>query len=166
MELFHGHPLLESTRFRLRPIRSEEVDRTHELGLAYWGGKPATSIEFARQSVEKMADEFRNDRGYHWLVESKVDGSIVAAVGFYRGFADAQGEVGYVVGSPFRGLGIMTELMPVLLAFGFGEKKLARIIAVTRGENAPSVALLKRFGFIHECDRDDGYRQFARTPLA
>lgn len=147
-------------------MRSDEGEKMHALGLAFWNGKPATTPEFARAAFEKTAAEFKAGRCLHWVAESKVDRSIVGCVGFYRSFENDQGEVGYVIAAPFRGLGIMTELLPRLLDYGFRERALKRIIAVTHGENAPSIALLARFGFVYESDREDGYRLFARTPLA
>jgi ribosomal-protein-alanine N-acetyltransferase len=165
MDLFPGHPAIETEHFRLRAIRRIETDLMHTLGLAFWGGKPAASLEIGRESVAKTAVEFIAGRCLHWVVESKHDASIVGCVGFYRGFENSQGEVGYVITAEARGRGIMTEVLPRLLDYGFREKKLQKIIAVTQAENLPSVALLAHFGFIYESERADGYRQYGRSSL-
>lgn len=162
--LFPCQPRLETDLFLLREILAEEIDSLVEL--AFWGGKPVKTVEQARESIRKTSDEYSAGRCYHWIAESKTDGRVVGCIGYYRGFEDRQGEVGYVMKAEFQGKGIMTELLGCALGFGFREKGLERIIAVTHSENAPSLALLKRAGFIYEKDRDEGYQLFALSRKA
>lgn len=164
MNLFPDHPRLETERFVLRAPRSDEIDFLFSLGLSFWEGKPAETLEIARESIRKTAKEYAAGRCYHWIAETKAGGEVVGSVGFYRGFEENRGEVGYVMNAAYRGRAIMTELLARALDFGFHDKKLDRIVAVTRPENLPSVALLTRAGFTFESNRDDGYAVYGRRP--
>ena len=165
MDLLPDQPRLETENFVLRSIREDEIQLMHLLGLAFWNGRPAESVEMGLESIKKIVSEYTAGRCLHWCVEKKNEGSIVACVGYYRGFENSQGEIGYVVNAAHRSQGVMTEVMPRLLEYGFIERRLRKIIAVTHGDNLPSVTLLARFGFVFEAEKAEGYRQYARTPL-
>lgn len=61
-----------------------------------------------------------------------------------------QAEVGYVLAISQWGRGVMKELMPALLRFGFEEMKLHRIEARVDPENTASIRVLTRAGFQQE----------------
>jgi|GEM_PF-2503227 len=87
-EIFPGHPRLETSRFILCPIRTEEIEFHGEL--VHWVGKPATTPEQIRDSVQKNAEEYAAGRCLHWLAEAKHDGTVVGAIGYYRGFENSR----------------------------------------------------------------------------
>lgn len=165
MNLFPGHPQIETSRYVLRPPREDEIDALFYLGLSFWGGKPAETLEIGRDSIRKTAAEFTAGRCLHWVAEAKDGGAVVGSVGFYRGFDGEQGEIGYVMNAEYRGRGIMSELLSRAVAFGHGEKGLKRIIAVTHSENIPSLALLTKAGFVFETARENGFHQYGRGNL-
>ncbi|MBW2195777.1 MAG: GNAT family N-acetyltransferase, partial [Deltaproteobacteria bacterium] len=72
---------------------------------------------------------------------------LVGTCGYYRGFAENSGEIGYLLNSSYRGFGIMTEAIKLIVAFGFERLKLNTIIAYTNLSNPASLAVLKRVGF-------------------
>jgi ribosomal-protein-alanine N-acetyltransferase len=87
-------------------------------------------------------------------------GGFVGTCGFHlmtfeRG---RRAEVGYDLGRVHWGRGVMDEVLPVVLAFGFGVFGLRRIEAMVTPGNARSCALLERHGFRREgLLRDHGY---------
>ncbi len=58
--------------------------------------------------------------------------------------------MGYYVGQPFAGRGLMTEAMRLVLRHTFEELKLHRVEANIQPHNAPSLALVRRAGFSRE----------------
>ena len=164
MDLFHDHPRIDSDNYRLRAPLESEIDALYPLGLAYWEGKEATTLDAARVSLRKTAEEYKAGNALHWLIESKADEKIVGFIGFYRGFKELRGEIGYVMSPAFRGKKIMTEILPRVMDFAFKVKGLSKIIAITQEDNPASVNLLNRFGFRLETKLDDGRLQFGRGP--
>jgi ribosomal-protein-alanine N-acetyltransferase len=66
-------------------------------------------------------------------------------------YAAAQkGTVGYWMGRPYAGQGIMTEALTLVCDFAFRQLKLQRIQASCMPNNAPSKAVLQRCGFEQE----------------
>jgi ribosomal-protein-alanine N-acetyltransferase len=97
--------------------------------------------------------------GVWWAIRDSA-GVFVGASGFAglvreRG---SRGEVSYnVVRSRWR-QGVMAEVLPALLDYGFGVLGLHRIEATVTPGNLASAALLERFGFDREATlRDHGF---------
>jgi [ribosomal protein S5]-alanine N-acetyltransferase len=100
--------------------------------------------------LEQIDLDYQRGETVHWGIE--IAGGIAGTCGFYRGFAAATGEVGYVLKADFRGLGIMTAAMRPVLAFGFEHIGLRTINAFTDHDNLASQAVLTRLGFRLEAD--------------
>jgi RimJ/RimL family protein N-acetyltransferase len=64
--------------------------------------------------------------------------------------ANRQGTIGWLLGVAYRGLGYATEAAKALLAFGFTEMRLHRIIARTGRDNIRSWHLMERIGMVRE----------------
>ena len=62
----------------------------------------------------------------------------------------AEIEVGFRLRRASWGRGIATEAGARLLAYGFEELGLARIVGVARPENAASIRVLRKLGFAYE----------------
>jgi [ribosomal protein S5]-alanine N-acetyltransferase len=80
------------------------------------------------------------------------DGAIVGFIGltqiFRGGFRSAY--LGYHIGAQYARLGFMTEALQLVLRFAFRELSLHRIEANIQPTNVPSLALVKRAGFLRE----------------
>ena len=80
------------------------------------------------------------------------DGAIVGAISLSEvvrgGFQSAY--LGYFVGQPFARQGFMTEALQLMLRYAFTELKLHRLEANIQPANLPSIALVKRAGFVRE----------------
>jgi ribosomal-protein-alanine N-acetyltransferase len=55
--------------------------------------------------------------------------------------------LGYAIGAPFAGKGLMTEAMKLVTRYAFAELKLHRLEANIQPGNAASIALVRRCGF-------------------
>jgi ribosomal-protein-alanine N-acetyltransferase len=97
--------------------------------------------------------------GVRWAIRDRT-GAFAGTIGFNslvraRG---SRGEIAYdVVRSRWR-RGVMTEVLPAVLAHGFGALGLHRIEAMVTPGAAASAALLERHGFVREAVlRDYGF---------
>ena len=84
----------------------------------------------------------------HWAIEDATRCALVGTVGFYRGFVDGVGEVGYVLRPAHRRRGFMTEAVALAVAYGFDALGLGAVVAHTDATNRASIAVLERCGFV------------------
>jgi ribosomal-protein-alanine N-acetyltransferase len=82
------------------------------------------------------------------IEDSRIVGSINLSQIFLGGFRSAY--MGYYIGAEFKRCSYMTEAVRLMLRHAFTKLKLHRIEANIQPENLPSIALVKRAGFIRE----------------
>ena len=81
------------------------------------------------------------------MLAGDVGDILIASGGFKGPPQDGAVEIGYSVLSRFQGQGYATEMVRALIDWAFAQPSVARIVAETTEENAPSTRLLKRQGF-------------------
>lgn len=112
----------------------------------------------ALEYINKANADFEKGVGCTWGLEFK--GELVGTIGFYRGFANQTGEIGYVMREDFKRQGFMTEAINTILDFGFNELGLKKITAYTALENTASVRLLEKTGFANTQFKFENYTIF------
>lgn len=142
---FFDFPLLENERIILREIQFEEVKEVEEI-LYYNQKKPSDSIE-ALRILHRVDRNYRQGTSINWGIIDKASGTLVGNIGYYRGFAEETGEVGFVMKEKFRRKGFIKEALSLAVPFGFEKMKLKRILALAREDNLPSRNLLSSCGF-------------------
>ena len=116
-----------------------------------WPSDDLTRSGFRRR-LRRYADDASADRAYPFLVFRESDGTLLGGVTLAnerRGIVQA-GTIGYWVGQPYTGQGVMTAALRVLLPTLFGELNLHRIEAACIPTNLPSVRVLEKCGFSRE----------------
>jgi len=137
--------------------RREEASR--RLGVAIptdWPDEHDAAF-FALRARERLPLE--------WSVYAIVDdGAMVGHAGFHGppgtngpGYADAV-EIGYTVFPAFRGRGYAQAAARALVALAAG-RGVARVVASVAPDNEPSLAVVRKLGFVHtseQWDEEDG----------
>jgi ribosomal-protein-alanine N-acetyltransferase len=116
-----------------------------------WPSDDLTRSGFRRR-LRRYADDASADRAYPFLVFRESDDTLLGGVtlaNVRRGIVQA-GTIGYWVGQPYTGQGVMTAALRVLLPTLFGELNLHRIEAACIPTNMPSVRVLEKCGFSRE----------------
>ena len=93
------------------------------------------------------------------LMAITVDGEPVGSIGLHPQF-DIQrknAELGYWLGEPFWGKGIMTIAVPKMTTHGFKQTEVNRIFAKPFGRNKGSQKVLEKSGYILEAVIKDGF---------
>ena len=108
-----------------------------------------------------------NDSGCRWGLFGSTSGKLIGTCGYHRWRVDAPAtaELGFDLGHAHWGRGIMQEVLPPVLAFGFDGMRLARIEATAEPENRRSIRLLERLGFERETALRDGLLVFHRDSV-
>ncbi|MFP2926568.1 GNAT family N-acetyltransferase [Pyxidicoccus sp. 3LG] len=153
---FATYPELVTDRFLMRQPRLEDAA---ELATIYGDSEVARYIPYdAAGGVQKMLEKLTRDletashgEGFRWVVCERGQQSPLGTVGLFNwSQRDRHAEVGYVLARPLWGRGVMKDLMPALLRFGFEQMRLHRIEARVDTRNAASLRVLTRAGFQQE----------------
>jgi ribosomal-protein-alanine N-acetyltransferase len=116
-----------------------------------WPSDDLTRSGFRRR-LRRYDEDIAGDKAYPFLIFRESDGVLLGGVtlaNVRRGIVQA-GTIGYWVGEPFTGQGIMTAALRVLLPSLFGELNLHRVEAACIPTNTASVRVLEKCGFAHE----------------
>ncbi len=152
-----GDLRLQTARFTLTPLcMADAPDFFSHLADAavveFMDIEPLVDIGQAEAIISWAEDIRTAGVGLRWAVRDKTGGEFVGSCGFNtlvweRG---CRGEVAYDVVRRLWGDRVMDEVLPPVLAFGFGTLGLRRIEAMVTVGNAPSARLLERHGFARE----------------
>ena len=151
-------PELADARVRLRPPRFADFRAwlaVREKSRAFlepweptWEADMLTRAGY-RKRVRLMVGDWRDDRGYAFHIFDRADQSLVGGINLtgVRRRAAQYASLGYWMGVDQAGHGLMSAALRVLLPAAFQSFGLHRVEAACIPENAPSRALLAKFGF-------------------
>jgi [ribosomal protein S5]-alanine N-acetyltransferase len=116
-----------------------------------WSEHELTRAAFAaRMRIASQLAE--NGDAFNFLIFERAHGALAGGItlgNIRRGAAQAA-EIGYWLGEPFQGRGLMADAVATILRFAFVSQRLQRVEAACIQENIRSEALLRRCGFQHE----------------
>ena len=152
--------VLETERLTLRPVRSDDTAwfeafyaDPEVMAIRKYG---VLDAEAARQQVIGMLEHWSNHGFGMWVVEEKATGDAAGECGL-RWQEDASDiELSYGLYPRFRGRGFATEAARAALDYGVNELRLARIVALSRGDNTKSHRVLEKLGMVLEWRRQTG----------
>jgi ribosomal-protein-alanine N-acetyltransferase len=105
-----------------------------------------------RRRLRRQAEDMARDESFAFLIFDSTLDELLGGLtlgGVRRGVAQAA-TLGYWMGAPHAGKGRMTRAVAAVVRFGFETLRLHRIEAACIPDNAPSIALLERNGFMRE----------------
>ncbi|MBU8900403.1 GNAT family N-acetyltransferase [Corallococcus sp. H22C18031201] len=146
-------PELRTERLRLRAPDLEDAEALAaiygdpEVGR-YLGFRLIHRTEQMREKLARDLEAVRRGEGMRWVLCAHADAAPAGYVGIFSwSQRDRRAEVGYVVARELWGQGVMKELFPALLHFGFGRMGLHRLEARVDSRNGASLRVLLRAGF-------------------
>lgn len=138
LEERHSQPLFECV----------DVNREHLRQWLPWVDETTTvddSWAFIRSALERFAAGTGITTGVFY------GGKLVGVVSYNQlNHTHHEGEIGYWLGQAYQGRGIMTRACKALLAYGFEELELHRVVIRCDVENQRSRAVAERLGFTRE----------------
>jgi ribosomal-protein-alanine N-acetyltransferase len=155
------NPTLRGDRVLLRlPVIGDYAQwaRLREASRAFltpwepiWPADDLTKLAYRRRH-RRYQREIRNGSGYPFFVfsldgETMLGGVTLAQI--QRGVTQSA-VLGYWMGEPHAGRGLMTAAVRVLITFAFDTLHLNRIEAACLPRNAASIRLLEKTGFARE----------------
>jgi ribosomal-protein-alanine N-acetyltransferase len=119
-----------------------------------WDGpdKIDDTLEFIRQA---QTDRF-GDSGFHWAIHDKTGelsglaGTAIGMIGARPSEQPGRGDVGYWLGKPYWGQGLMSEALTAVLDLSFGELDHEKMEAEIFTSNDRSMRLVEGLGMQRE----------------
>jgi ribosomal-protein-alanine N-acetyltransferase len=113
---------------------------------------PLQTLEEAEAIVGWARDQRALGAGVRWAIRARDDGAFAGTCGFNRIVVERgrRGEIAYDLRRAWQGRGVMGQVLPAVMAFGWRRLALHRLEALVTPGNAPSCALLERHGFARE----------------
>lgn len=155
---FLTFPRLSNVDLILRRVVPSDASAVQEI--SYYDGVAAATVEEAAVMLEQIERDYDQGDSVHWGICVRGSDEVLGTCGFYRGYPDNVGEIGYILRVAYRGRGIMTAALRQVVAFGLNEMHLAGVVAYTDPTNAASVGVLKRLGFREEPTAGEELRFF------
>ena len=144
---------IKTNRLTLRPWCESDAEVLYEYASDPEVGYPAGWC--AHKSVEESREVIRTvfSLPETYAICLKKDGKPIGCIGFHRNDlaeADDEYELGYWVGKPFWGQGIVTEAAEALLRRAFFDLGMARIWCGYYDENVRSRRVQEKLGFVYQ----------------
>lgn len=151
-----GLPTLDGARVRLRAVReADEPDLLAVFGdaghLRYWSHGPLADAAAARRYREAIEAGTRERTFFQWGVTEPPSDRVVGTVtlaDWHR--ENRRAEVGFILRPDRVGRGLASDAVGAVLRFAVAEMGLHRVEADVDPDNAGSIRLLERLGFVYE----------------
>jgi RimJ/RimL family protein N-acetyltransferase len=149
-------PTLATTRLRLRPFALSDAGDVQRLAGAREVFDTTVNIPHpypdgaAEAWIATHAEGFASGASVTFAIAPKDAPGIVGAVGLTIARAHARAELGYWLGQPWWGRGLMTEAARAVLRYGFAVLALNRIQATHFVRNPASGRVMQKIGMRYE----------------
>ncbi|MBR6902935.1 MAG: GNAT family N-acetyltransferase [Clostridia bacterium] len=153
--------ILETKRLLLRPWCESDADDLYEFAkspnigpMAGW--EPHSSIEQSREIINKVLSA-PNTFAVCLKTDNRAIGCATLMVGEKSniGLPEDEGEIGYWIGEPFWGQGIIPEAVREVLKYGFRELNLQKIWCGYFDGNIKSKRVQEKCGFIYRYTKEN-----------
>lgn len=153
---FEPPPELYTPRVRLRGVLEEDATALFKMyadphSARFMAREVMNTVDEARAKIRTDAEEARRGDAVRWVLCDRMSSTALGYLGLFRwNQRNRCAEVGYVLAREHWGQGLMREVLPVALRFGFEEMRLHRVEALVDPSNTPSVRLLEGAGLRRE----------------
>ena len=145
--------ILETERLILRPWREDDAEELYkyasdpEIGPPA-GWPPLTSVENSRDIIRAVLSAPET-----YAVCLKENGNPIGSIGFHRRDLATEGdeyELGYWIGKPFWGQGLIPEASREMLRYAFEDLGMNRIWCGYYDGNEKSCRVQEKLGFVYQ----------------
>ncbi|MEQ6391179.1 GNAT family protein [Bacillaceae bacterium S4-13-58] len=149
-------PIIETKNYILRGLRMKDAPVLFSFMsdleiMQYITSTPVKTVTEMNEQIHKSLLLFERKKEIPWVIMDKNNEKIIGVFRFHKlNFWHLKTEMGVVLAKTFQKKGVMTELLPHILSFGFTELGLNRIVGDIFAENEGSRKLLERQGFQKE----------------
>ncbi len=150
-------PVLHTPRLVLRELVAGDAPALFAIhadaaAMRWFGADPPASVMQVEQLIAAFAAaRLQATPATRWGVVRRSDGALLGSCGLFRWNRSWQSAgLGYELARSAQGQGLMSEAVKAVLQHGRLSLQLERVDATVHPDNAPSIALLERLGFVRE----------------
>jgi len=150
-------PRLETPRLVLRAFVPSDTAAVQRLAGAIEVARTTLRIPHPYETDAAPAwialhpDKWKSGTEAHFAAVRKDEGDLIGAIGLMRTEANPRiAELGYWIGYPYWNNGYCTEAAARVLAYGFAEFSVDKIVAHHFADNPASGRVLTKIGLRHE----------------
>ena len=153
---FSSFPLLSTNRFHLRQIQPSDAEAFFQIKsdaevTSSYGREPHRSLLDTKAWLQLVQDTYAQREGLLWAITHKTRDLPIGSCTYWHLDPESHcAEIGYELNRTAWGQGIMSEVLPTVISYGFKELGLNRIEATPLAKNARSSKVLLKLGFTHE----------------
>ena len=162
--IFNPFPALKTERLILRKISPDDdqsvyIQRSSAIVNKYIVRTPVNDITDAQAWILRINNNVNLGLSVNWAITLKENGVFIGLICLWNFSEDRMiAETGYELSPAYHGKGYMNEALQCVMEYGFSKLNLKTITAYTHRENANSLNLLKKNGFIwNEGEVDEGF---------
>lgn len=146
-------PVLETENYQLRGMAIEDAPSLFAFmsdtdTMRYITPHPVQTLEEMKHTIQENLEGFKKQSQIPWVVINKSTGVIIGMFRFHKlHMWHKKAEMGVVICKEFQKRGVMTEILKVILPYGFHVIGLNRVVGDIFAENRGSQRLLEKYGF-------------------
>ena len=150
--VFSQLPQVATDRLILRRLRASDVDDVYAYACdpdvaRYTSWAPHTSPDESRQFVRRVLDAYLEKQVANWGLELKSERKVIGTGGFASWNTEhGVAEIGYAIGKPYWGQGLMSEAVRAMIEFGFKRMALNRVVIRMDPRNTGSWRVAEKSG--------------------
>jgi ribosomal-protein-alanine N-acetyltransferase len=145
---------LSTKRLILRPPQAEDAPAIFQAFASdpevtrFLKWRPHRTLADSQRAMAARLKGLETGEELSWLLSLRTDDSILGIISAWPGEGEA--EIGFALGRPFWGRGLMTEAVGSVVAWAFGPAQVTRVWATCDAENLASARVLEKAGLQRE----------------
>lgn len=153
-------PILISEKLTLRQLSIDDQDailalRSDPKVNRYLDRAPTKTVDDAINFNKKVNENIEKGIALYWAITLTETNTFVGTICLFDFSTEKKScEVGYELMTSFRGQGIMSEAVQMVINFAFKNLHFKEISAFSHKENQPSLSLLNKFNFVKSEETD------------
>lgn len=162
---YPAFPRLTGDGIVLREVMPADIPAL--VPISFYDSEPAATLAEAAGMQARIDKDYADGNSIHWCIIDTLTNNIAGTLGYYRGFANNTGELGFVLLPQYRGKGYMSKAMKLAVTYGLDTMGLSRIGSITTKQNHAAIQLLQRLNFVEVRELEDNEVQYEyQLPVA
>lgn len=155
-EIFSTVPVLETKKYLLRGMTKDDAQGLLEFmkdaeTMKYITPDPVRSEAAIQEEIQLQLEKFTLRSEIPWVIVNKSNGKLIGKISLHKlSMWHKKAELGVVIHKEYQQQGVMTEVMEIILSFGFNTLELNRLVGDIFADNKGSEKILEKYGFIKE----------------
>jgi len=151
--VFSPFPNLTTERFNLRQLRLKDKNeifllRSDERVNQFLDRPIAKTVNDARQFINKIKTGIAKNEAIYWAITLLNQSKLIGTICLWNLSDDGtKAEIGFELLPNYLGRGIMHEVLPIIIQYGFETMKLKSIEGEVDPNNVNSIKLMEKNGF-------------------